>query len=181
MDAPKAEITTGGDIKKEADGKYSLPKNSEKGGSMKFMPKDEYTTLEKPVVEKSKDMEGSVEQVEGGGWLLRIKKLLANIKVTVKGNDWRDAYYWFNCEVVKKIKAAPENGTVEIDGRGWASFMRMVPEALDERSDVTMKLTYYHRGRTETEITIPAGSDILGSMRPGKTDITFDEIAKLVK
>ncbi len=97
------------------------------------------------------------------------------VTVTVAGDEWSDAYYRFNKNVVKQIKAAEKGDTVNVDATGWASFMRMVFEALDERDDVTLVVKY----GTKKELTIPAGAGVLDEIGSAQ-DITFVKLAKLI-
>ena len=90
-------------------------------------------------------------------------------------NDWSDGYYLFNKAVVKQIKNAEDGSTVTVDATGWASFMRMVFEALAEHPTVTLVVKYGNN----KELTIPAGADILSAIGDAQ-DVLFTKLAKLV-
>ena len=70
-------------------------------------------------------------------------------------------FYLFQKETMDKIKAAAPNATVEVKTSKWISFHRMVMNALAERQDVTLKVSFLegeYRGARKT-LTIPAGTD----------------------
>ncbi len=72
------------------------------------------------------------------------------------------AYYIFNKETTEKIRAAKQGETVKIETRRWISFHKMVAEALAERKDVTVEVSFLdqgHKGNPYT-FTIPAGTDL---------------------
>ena len=86
-----------------------------------------------------------------------------------------DGYYLFNKAVVKQIRNAEDGSTVTVDCTGWASFMRMVFEALAEHPSVTLVVKYGNN----KELTIPAGTDILSAIGNAQ-DVLFTKLAKLV-
>ena len=70
-------------------------------------------------------------------------------------------FYLFQKETMDKIRAAAPNATVEVKTSKWISFHRMVMNALAERQDVTLKVSFLegeYRGARKT-LTIPAGTD----------------------
>ena len=72
------------------------------------------------------------------------------------------AYYIFNKETTEKIRAAKQGETVKIETRRWISFHKMVAEALAERKDVSVEVSFLdqgHKGNPYT-FTIPAGTDL---------------------
>ncbi len=145
----------------------------------------------------------TVEGDETNGWQLTFSNLLKNIKLLITGkkdepkpdpdpqpqpdpkpepkpvaaatNDWSDGYYLFNKAVVKQINNAEDGTTVTVDATGWASFMRMVFEALAEHPTVTLVVKYGNN----KELTVPAGADILSAIGNAQ-DVLFTKLAKLV-
>ena len=73
------------------------------------------------------------------------------------------AYYVFNKNTTEKIRNAGQGATVKIETNKWISFHKMVMEALAERPDVTLEISFldgeYKGNRLIT--TIPAGTDTL--------------------
>lgn len=67
------------------------------------------------------------------------------------------AYYVFNKETQEAIRGAEPGATVNVETPIFISFHEMVKDALVERSDVSLVVTYQNEGRTY-EMTIPAGS-----------------------
>ena len=67
----------------------------------------------------------------------------------------------FEEETIKKIKNAPANGVVEVETRLFNSFGIGVRDALAERPDVTLKVTFLSEGYKGQllKVTIPAGID----------------------
>lgn len=184
------------------DGKYWMNEKSEDGGSITVNPVKGYT-LDASSVDNTPDSLTVTE--ENGGLLLTFKKLLSNLKLKITGkakapdpgptpdpdlkpdpkpepkpvaaatNDWSDCYYLFNKAVVKQIKNAEDGSTVTVDATGWASFMRMVFEALAEHPTVTLVVKYGNN----RELTVPAGADILSAIGDAQ-DVLFTKLAKLV-
>ncbi len=71
------------------------------------------------------------------------------------------AYYIFNLNAVESIQKAQKNATVKIDTRRWISFHHMVMDALAERPDVTVEITFLdggHKGN-KFKVIIPKGAD----------------------
>ena len=64
---------------------------------------------------------------------------------------------------MQKILDAPQGATISVSTRRWISFHRMVYQALADRPDVTLKVSFldggYHGNRYS--VTIPAGYDTL--------------------
>ena len=71
------------------------------------------------------------------------------------------AYYIFNKETTEKIRRAKQGETVKIETARWISFHKMVMEALAERPDVTLEVSFLDEGHkgTRKNFTIPAGTD----------------------
>ena len=72
------------------------------------------------------------------------------------------AYYVFNKNTTEKIRKAAQGTTVKIETSKWISFHKMVIEALRERPDVTLEISFLseeYKGDRYV-ITIPAGSDL---------------------
>jgi hypothetical protein len=71
------------------------------------------------------------------------------------------AYYIFNKETTEKIRRAKQGETVKIETARWISFHKMVMEALVERPDVTLEVSFLDEGHKGTRkyFTIPAGTD----------------------
>ena len=73
------------------------------------------------------------------------------------------AYYVFNKNTTEKIRKAGQGATVKIETSRWISFHKMVMEALAERPDVTLEISFLdeeYKGNRVT-VTIPAGTDTL--------------------
>ena len=71
------------------------------------------------------------------------------------------AYYIFNKETTDKIRRAKQGETVKIETARWISFHKMVMEALADRPDVTLEVSFLDEGHkgTRKNFTIPAGTD----------------------
>ena len=76
--------------------------------------------------------------------------------------------------LARKIKNAPQNGMVEVDAGDFAGLLPVVFQALEERSDVSMKLQ-----TRNGPIIIPAGAHLLSKITGGRT-VTFTEIKGLI-
>ncbi len=73
------------------------------------------------------------------------------------------AYYVFNKNTTEKIRKAGQGATVKIETYRWISFHKMVMEALAERPDVTLEISFLdeeYKGNRVT-VTIPAGTDAM--------------------
>ena len=73
------------------------------------------------------------------------------------------AYYVFNKNAQDKIKNAKQGATVKIETSRWISFHKMVMQALADRPDVTLEISFLdgeYKGNRVT-VTIPAGTDAL--------------------
>ena len=71
------------------------------------------------------------------------------------------AYNVFNKNATEKIRNAKKDATVKIETRRWISFHKMVMEALAERPDVTLEISFLdegHKGKRCT-VVIPKGTD----------------------
>ncbi len=73
------------------------------------------------------------------------------------------AYYVFNKETTEKIRKAKQGETVKIETARWISFHKMVMQALSERPDVTLEVSFLDEGHkgTRKTFTIPAGTDVM--------------------
>jgi len=73
------------------------------------------------------------------------------------------AYYVFNKNAQDKIKNAKQGATVKIETSRWISFHKMVMEALADRPDVSLEVSFLdgeYKGN-RVSFTIPAGTDTL--------------------
>ena len=73
------------------------------------------------------------------------------------------AYYVFNKNTAEKIRKAGQGATVYVETSRCISFHKMVMEALAERHDVTLRISFLdeeYKGNRVT-VTIPAGTDTL--------------------
>jgi hypothetical protein len=73
------------------------------------------------------------------------------------------AYYVFNKNTTEKIRKAGQGATVKIETSRFISFHKMVMEALAERPDVTLEISFLdeeYKGR-RLSVTIPAGTDAM--------------------
>ena len=67
----------------------------------------------------------------------------------------------FEADIIAKIKKAPVNGIVTIETRIWNSLSKDVRDALVERPDVTLKISFLSEGHKgiPLKVTIPTGID----------------------
>jgi hypothetical protein len=73
------------------------------------------------------------------------------------------AYYVFNKNTTDKIRKAGQGATVKIETSRFISFHKMVMDALAERPDVTLEISFLdgeYKG-DRVIVTIPAGTDAL--------------------
>lgn len=73
------------------------------------------------------------------------------------------AYYVFNKNTMEKIKKADKGATVKIETSKWISFHKMVMQALADRPDVSLEVSFLdgeYKGNRVSFI-IPAGTDTL--------------------
>ncbi len=71
------------------------------------------------------------------------------------------AYYAFNKEVTEEIRNAKQDETVKIETSRWISFHKMVLDALSERPDITLEVSFLdeeYKGN-RCMFTIPKGTD----------------------
>jgi hypothetical protein len=69
----------------------------------------------------------------------------------------------FNQNATEKIRSAKKDATVKIETSKWISFHKMVMEALAERPDVTLEISFLdegHKGKRCT-VVIPKGTDAI--------------------
>ncbi|SEQ60068.1 hypothetical protein [Butyrivibrio sp. TB] len=75
----------------------------------------------------------------------------------------KSAYYVFNKNTMDKIKNAKQGETVKIETSKWISFHKMVMQALADRPDVTLEVSFLdgeYKGN-RVSFTIPAGTDTM--------------------
>ncbi len=89
-----------------------------------------------------------------------------------------DPFTQFCLTLTRRIRTAPENGTVEADAGLWPGLQRVVFEALADRPDVTLKIVCRLDGAA-TELTLPAGMDLLEKIGDARMT-TFADLAKLL-
>ena len=89
-----------------------------------------------------------------------------------------DPFTQFCLTLARRIRTAPENGTVEADAGLWPGLQRVVFEALADRPDVTVKIVCRLDGAA-TELTLPAGMDLLEKIGDARMT-TFADLAKLL-
>ena len=73
------------------------------------------------------------------------------------------AYYVFNKNTTEKIMKAKQGATVKIETSRWISFHKMVMQALSDRPDVSLEVSFLdgeYKGN-RVFFTIPAGTDTL--------------------
>jgi len=73
------------------------------------------------------------------------------------------AYNVFNRNTAEKIKNAKQGATVKIETSRWISFHKMVMQALADRPDVSLEVSFLdgeYKGN-RVSFTIPAGTDTL--------------------
>ena len=73
------------------------------------------------------------------------------------------AYNMFNRNTAEKIKNAKQGATVKIETSRWISFHKMVMQALADRPDVSLEVSFLdgeYKGN-RVSFTIPAGTDTL--------------------
>lgn len=78
----------------------------------------------------------------------------------VKERNTLPALGVFNDKVAKLIRKTPLGGTVKVETRNWNSFGPVVREALVERADVTVNVSFLSEGHKgiPLKVTLPAGS-----------------------
>ena len=92
-----------------------------------------------------------------------------------------DDFTQFCLSLAERIRRAAKNGTVEADCSMWEGLKGDVFAALQDRSDVTLKITYLAKGeKTELEIPAGKGADLVKALGD-KALLTWEEIAKVVK
>ena len=114
----------------------------------------------------------------GGGVYLTVDISRIQDRKTGKTQTKGDPLAQFCKTLAQRIREAPQGGTVEADATAWKGLRREVFKALSERPDVTLKLTCRLNGET-TELTVPAGTDLLSAMGDTRT-LTFEQIAQLL-
>ena len=131
-------------------------------------------------VKLEKDENGNyfVKVPMGGGVYLTVDISKIQDHKTGKTQAAGDPLAKFCKTLAQRIREAPQNGTVEADATGWKGLEREVFKALSERPDVSLKLTCRLNGEV-TELTIPAGADLLSAMGDARM-LTFEQIAQLL-
>lgn len=89
-----------------------------------------------------------------------------------------DRFTTFCENLAQLIMLAPENEVKEVDARQWYGLQWNVIKALDQRSDVSLRITCWLNGEL-AELTIPAGFDLISSLEPGQF-LHFNELAKML-
>lgn len=148
------------------------------------------------------DTSAPTYSIDGDEWVLGEWESYKVIGVSTIANQNGDlaAHVWVESitpfeqvqsMIIKKVAAAPENGTVIINSGETLSMNRASVEALQKRPDVTLALNFIYKGVDYT-VTIPAGTDwkavagnsiwvgflYLNSMFGGKEGTTvYDELS----
>ena len=124
------------------------------------------------------------------GWTVSFGTVLGNLKVmlskilncgpvmVIDHPTVDEQYMDFIRSVVKKIKEAPKNTTVEVDAGPWLSYRTEVFQALAERTDVSLRTTYRRDGKL-MRFTIPAGTDVVGAVGR-RVVVEYPDLAKLL-
>ena len=89
-----------------------------------------------------------------------------------------DLFTAFCRNLAQLIVLAQENEAVEADARLWYGLQWRVLEALEQRPDVSLTITCWLNGEL-TELTVPAGFDLVSSLEPGQF-LHFSELVKLL-
>ena len=118
-----------------------------------------------------------------GVWMVSFDKVVNNLKIfftkAVERKPSLDEQYMdFINSVVRKIREAEKNSTVEIDAGYWLSYRTEVFQALADRPDVSLRTTYRRDGKT-MRFTIPAGTDVLTAVYP-EVVVEYPKLAQLL-
>ena len=118
-----------------------------------------------------------------GVWIVSFDKVVNNLKIffskAIERKPTLDEQYMdFINSVVRKIREAEKNSTVEIDAGYWLSYRTEVFQALADRPDVSLRTTYRRDGKT-MRFTIPAGTDVLTAVYP-EVVVEFPKLAQLL-
>ena len=118
-----------------------------------------------------------------GVWIVSFDKVVNNLKIfftkAVERKPSLDEQYMdFINSVVRKIREAEKNSTVEIDAGYWLSYRTEVFQALADRPDVSLRTTYRRDGKT-MRFTIPAGTDVLTAVYP-EVVVEYPKLAELL-
>ena len=118
-----------------------------------------------------------------GVWMVSFDKVVNNLKIfftkAVERKPSLDEQYMdFINSVVRKIREAKKNSTVEIDAGYWLSYRTEVFQALADRPDVSLRTTYRRDGKI-MRFTIPAGTDVLTAVYP-EVVVEYPKLAQLL-
>ena len=118
-----------------------------------------------------------------GVWIVSFDKVVNNLKIffskAIERKPTLDEQYMdFINSVVRKIREAEKNSTVEIDAGYWLSYRTEVFQALADRPDVSLRTTYRRDGKI-MRFTIPAGTDVLTAVYP-EVVVEFPKLAQLL-
>ena len=118
-----------------------------------------------------------------GVWIVSFDKVVNNLKIfftkAVEHKPTLDELYMdFINSVVRKIREAEKNSTVEIDAGYWLSYRTEVFQALADRPDVSLRTTYRRDGKI-MRFTIPAGTDVLTAVYPDVV-VEYPKLAQLL-
>ena len=118
-----------------------------------------------------------------GVWMVSFDKVVNNLKIffskAIERKPTLDEQYMdFINSVVRKIREAKKNSTVEIDAGYWLSYRTEVFQALADRPDVSLRTTYRRDGKI-MRFTIPAGTDVLTAVYP-EVVVEYPKLAELL-
>ncbi len=98
-------------------------------------------------------------------------------EIFMKYPDINQRYLYINRIWASRIKAAPENGSVQIKAAKWYSFNNFVGDAIAARPDVEVEFGFLNENEDRVSLKIPAGTDVLGLM-DGKEVMQFQDLAE---
>ncbi len=126
--------------------------------------------LAKEAEEARKALQNDPNHVHKFRWIAKMNESESaegtiNYMCTECGKIWYfrpiEAYYAFQGDVARRIEVAPENGIVNVKTSHFISFNKQVMQALAERQDVSVKVSFLdqeYKGN-RVSFTIPAGQD----------------------
>ncbi len=160
------------------------------GATIRLTPNEGYEIMKLDLpegVEGVKNKDGSwtltvtdASKLGGKLTLSALRKALEEaegIGVRVRSKESRFHLFWL--EAARQVLEAEENALVEIDAGDYTCMERVFLEALAERTDVSVSITYGNNG----SLTIDAGTDVLGAVKSAGTVsfTTFErKLAKLL-
>lgn len=128
--------------------------------------------LAKEAEEARKALQNDPNHVHKFKWIAKMNESESaegtiNYMCTECGKIWYfrpiEAYYAFQGDVARRIEIAPENGIVNVKTSHFISFNKQVMQALAERQDVSVKVSFLdqeYKGN-RVSFTIPAGQDTM--------------------